>query len=290
MKRKPNIGFVGTGVMGESMVRNLMQAGYTVSIFTRTKAKANEVMQAGASWKNSIAELARTSDVIISMVGFPSDVEEIYFGEDGILHNAQENAYVVDMTTSSPILAEKIYNESNAKGIHALDAPVSGGDVGAQNGSLTIMVGGDENDFATLQSVFSTLGENIVYQGQAGSGQHTKMSNQITIASNMVGVCEAMVYAKKAGLNPETVLESISNGAAGSWSLSNLAPRMLEKDFAPGFYVKHFIKDMGIALESAKQMEIVLPGLELAERLYQKLADAGEGDRGTQALYMLFDA
>src|SRR5699024_9007868 len=233
-------------------------------------------------WKNSIAELARTSDVIISMVGFPEDVKEIYFGEDGILKNARKNAYIVDMTTSSPILAEEIYKKAHASGLHALDAPVSGGDVGAENGSLTIMAGGDEADFKKLAPLFSTIGENIVYQGPAGSGQHTKMSNQITIASNMVGGCEAMVYARKAGLNPETVLESITNGAAGSWSLSNLAPRMLQHDFAPGFYVKHFIKDMGIALESAEQMDVTLPGLELAERLYQKLADAGEGNKGTQ--------
>lgn len=289
MKSDMNIGFVGTGVMGKRMARNLMKKGYTLSVFTRTQSKASELIQEGAEWKDSIPDLASSSDVIITMVGFPRDVEEIYYGDDGIIANATEGAYIVDMTTSSPIIAEKIYNEANAKGLHALDAPVSGGDVGAQNGSLTIMTGGDEKDFKALYPLFAALGENIVHQGAAGAGQHTKMSNQITIASNMVGVCEAMVYAKKAGLDPETVLKSITNGAAGSWSLSNLAPRMLNNDFAPGFYVKHFIKDMGIALESAKQMDITLPGLELAERLYQKLAERGGGDNGTQALYMLFD-
>lgn len=289
MKPVTKIGFIGTGVMGQSMADNLMQAGYPLSVFTRTKSKADDLVEAGALWKDSVSELVSLSDVIITMVGFPEDVEEVYFGDEGILSNARKGTYIVDMTTSSPILAEKIYDEATLKGLYALDAPVSGGDVGAQNGALTIMVGGDEKDFNALRPLFSKLGENIVHQGPAGSGQHTKMSNQITIASNMIGVCEAMVYAKKAGLNPETVLQSITNGAAGSWSLSNLVPRMLNGDFAPGFYVKHFIKDMGIALESAKQMDITLPGLELAERLYQKLADEGAENKGTQALYLLFD-
>lgn len=289
MESDTKIGFVGTGVMGKSMARNLMKKGYALSVFTRTKSKSDDLIQAGAEWKDTVAGLARSVDVIMTMVGFPNDVEEVYYGEDGILANAPEGTYIIDMTTSSPLLAEDIYKKAHANGQHVLDAPVSGGDVGAQNGSLTIMVGGDEADFKVLSPLFSALGENVIFQGPAGAGQHTKMSNQITIASNMVGVCEAMVYAKKAGLNPETVLESITNGAAGSWSLSNLAPRMLKGDFAPGFYVKHFIKDMGIALDSAKQMDITLPALELAERLYQKLAENGGGDNGTQALYKLFD-
>lgn len=289
MSAETSIGFVGTGVMGNSIAKNLMQAGYSLSVYTRTKSKANELVAAGATWKNSIVELAVESDIIISMVGFPEDVENIYFGEGGILHNAPQGACLIDMTTSSPAIAKEIHKQAKALGLDALDAPVSGGDVGAENGTLAIMVGGGEQVFNELYALFSKVGENIVYQGPAGSGQHTKMSNQITIASNMVGVCEAMVYAKKAGLNPETVLKSITSGSAGSWSLSHLAPRMLNNDFAPGFYVKHFLKDMGIALESARKMDVTLPGLELAERLYAKLSDDVKENNGTQALYMLFD-
>lgn len=289
MHSKTNVGFIGTGVMGKSMARNLMQAGYGMSVYTRTKSKADELIEEGARWEGTVADLASSSDVIISMVGFPGDVKEVYFGEDGILNNASPGAYVVDMTTSSPLIAEDIHEQAQASGLYALDAPVSGGDIGAQNASLTIMVGGDEDDFNALYALFSKIGENIVLQGPAGAGQHTKMSNQITIASNMVGVCEAMVYAKKAGLDPENVLKSITSGSAGSWSLSYLAPKMLKHDFDPGFYVKHLIKDMGIALESAKEMDVTLPGLELAERLYQKLAERGHENDGTQALYMLFD-
>lgn len=289
MDAQTNIGFVGTGVMGKSMARNLMEAGYGLSVYTRTKAKADELINEGAGWKGTVADLARDSHVIISMVGYPADVKQVYFGEDGILENAPRDAYVVDMTTSSPLIAEDIHKQAKASGLRALDAPVSGGDVGAQNATLTIMVGGEAEDFNALYPLFSEVGENIVHQGPPGAGQHTKMSNQITIASNMVGVCEAMVYAKKAGLDPENVLKSITSGSAGSWSLSYLAPKMLQHDFAPGFYVKHLIKDMGIALESAKEMGLTLPGLELAERLYQKLAERGHEDDGTQALYMLFD-
>ncbi|MGV3487924.1 MAG: NAD(P)-dependent oxidoreductase [Tuberibacillus sp.] len=284
------IGFIGTGVMGGGMVRNLLKAGYTDNIYNRTKAKAEELIQDGADWKESIAELTQESQVVITIVGYPKDVESVYFDPQGILANAAQGTVVIDMTTSSPMLAEKIYDEAKAKGISALDAPVSGGDIGAKNGKLSIMVGGDESGFNQVLPIFKAMGENIVYQGKAGSGQHTKMANQIAIAGNMLGVCEALAYADRAGLNMDKMLQSISTGAAGSFSLSNLAPRMLKGDFAPGFYVKHFIKDMTIALESAKQMGLLTPGLALAKERYEELAAMGEENSGTQALYKLYQA
>ncbi|WP_112179690.1 MULTISPECIES: NAD(P)-dependent oxidoreductase [Paraliobacillus] len=282
------IGFVGTGVMGKSMAINLIEAGYDVYIYTRTKDKASSLLKRGAIWKESVATLATEVDVIITIVGYPSDVEEIYFGENGIIKNAKTGSYLIDMTTSSPKLAEKIAVLASQRGITALDAPVSGGDIGAKNGSLAIMVGGDSNGFNTVLPILEVMGENIIHQGPAGAGQHTKMCNQITIASNMVGVCEAITYAKKAGLDPSRVLKSITTGAAGSWTLSNLAPRIIEGDYAPGFYVKHFIKDMKICLETAKDMEMITPGLELSLSLYEQLAEEGEEDSGTQALIKLF--
>ncbi|WP_281269931.1 NAD(P)-dependent oxidoreductase [Gracilibacillus dipsosauri] len=283
------IGFIGIGVMGKSMARNLMQEGYHVQIFTRTKEKASDLVEQGAIWKNSVTALSTSSDIIISIVGYPSDVEEIYFGENGIIQNASTDTYIIDMTTSNPKLAKRIAEAAEEKGLHALDAPVSGGDIGARNGSLAIMVGGKQKDFDAMLPIFEIMGENIVLQGPAGAGQHTKMANQITIASNMIGVTEAIMYAKKAGLDPTRVLESISTGAAGSWSLSNLAPRMINGDDQPGFYIKHFIKDMKIALESAKEMDLTTPGLELSLKLYTELEQAGEGDKGTQALMKWFE-
>jgi len=287
MERNLTIGFVGTGVMGKSMAKNLQLAGYPLHIYTRTKEKAQQLIDEGAIWKETIADLASSSDVIITIVGYPSDVEEVYFGEDGILHHAKKGTYVIDMTTSKPSLAIDIYEQANLKGIHALDAPVSGGDIGARNGTLAIMVGGEQHVFDKLLPIFEILGENIVLQGKAGAGQHTKLANQIAIASNMIGVCEAIIYAEKAGLNPTDVLKSISTGAAGSWSLSNLAPRMIEEDFSPGFFVKHFMKDMIIAIESAEEMGLTTPGLSLSLELYQKLAQMGEENSGTQALIKL---
>ncbi|WP_053217450.1 NAD(P)-dependent oxidoreductase [Virgibacillus senegalensis] len=284
------VGFIGSGVMGKSMAANLLDAGYQLNIYTRTKAKAAELVEAGAVWKESTADLAAESNVIITMVGYPSDVEEVYFGAHGILAHAKAGSFVIDMTTSKPKLAERISREAAVKGMEAVDAPVSGGDIGAKNGTLAIMVGGSEDTFQELKPILEILGSNIVHQGPAGSGQHTKMSNQITIASNMIGVCEAITYAEKAGLNPERVLSSISTGAAGSWSLSNLAPRMIAGDYDPGFYVKHFIKDMKIALESAQEMGLLTPGLELSLSLYQKLAESGGEDYGTHALIKLFRA
>ncbi|MTT30927.1 NAD-binding protein [Terrilactibacillus sp. BCM23-1] len=281
---KPIIGFIGTGVMGQGMVRNLFKADYNVNVYNRTKEKADALVKEGATWYDSPAEIAAASDVIITIVGYPKDVESVYL-EDGILAHAKKGAYVIDMTTSSPQLAEKIYEEAAKRGIHALDAPVSGGDVGAKNGTLSIMVGGDKEDFEVVQPVFEAMGKNIVYQGKAGAGQHTKAANQIAIASGMLGVAEALAYAEHAGLDPETVLSSISQGAAGSWSLSNLGPRMLKGDFEPGFYVKHLIKDMKIALSSAESLKLDTPGLSLSEKLYEELAASGEENSGTQAIY-----
>jgi 3-hydroxyisobutyrate dehydrogenase len=282
------IGFIGIGVMGKSMAGHLLKDGYPVLVYTRTKEKAAELLEAGAGWMETIEELASQSDYIITMVGYPSDVEEIYLSEKGILNSAKEGTYVIDMTTSKPSLAKEIYEAAMQRQIHALDAPVSGGDVGAREARLSIMAGGDQEAFDACMPIFSVIGQNIVYQGEAGSGQHTKMCNQIAIAAGMIGVSEAIAYAENAGLEPENVLKSISAGAAGSWSLSNLAPRMLKEDFEPGFYVKHFIKDMDIAIEEADHMKMEVPGLALAHSLYTELQKKGEGDSGTQALYKLW--
>ncbi|WP_269320170.1 NAD(P)-dependent oxidoreductase [Brevibacillus thermoruber] len=283
------IGFVGTGVMGKSMASHLMKAGYRVLVYNRTKAKAEELIAQGATWMDRVSDLAAAARVIITMVGYPKDVEEIYLGTDGIVHHAKPGAYLIDMTTSKPSLARTIYEEAKKRSLFALDAPVSGGDVGAREARLTIMVGGDEDAYAAVEPILRVMGTNVIRQGGPGAGQHTKMCNQIAIATNMIGVCEAIAYAKKAGLDPSRVLQSIEAGAAGSWSLSNLAPRMIAGNFAPGFYVKHFIKDMTIALEAAKEMGLMTPGLELSKSLYEELAAQGEENSGTQALIKWFD-
>ncbi len=285
MSEKKSIGFIGTGVMGKSMAAHLLKAGHSVNIYTRTREKAEELLSQGAEWKSTVAEVAQASQVVVTMVGYPSDVEEVYFGENGILENAAKGSYVMDMTTSSPRLAEKISSTAKELGLHALDAPVSGGDVGAREARLSIMAGGEKEDFEAVLPIMQLMGQNIVYQGKAGAGQHTKMCNQIAIASGMIGVCEAIIYAEKAGLDPSTVLKSIESGAAGSWSLSNLAPRIIKGNFEPGFYVKHFIKDMKIALKSAEEMGLLTPGLKLAKDLYEELAEMGEENSGTHALY-----
>ncbi|WP_211749765.1 NAD(P)-dependent oxidoreductase [Paenibacillus sp. Marseille-Q4541] len=282
------VGFIGTGVMGKSMAGHLQKAGYALHIYTRTAAKADDLIAQGATWHESPASLAASSDVIITMVGYPKDVEEIYLGENGIISNAPSGAYLIDMTTSSPQLAARIHEEASRRGLHSLDAPVSGGDIGARDAKLSIMVGGDKADFEAVKPIFELMGKNIVLQGSAGAGQHTKMCNQIAIASNMIGVSEALAYAKTSGLDPETVLKSIETGAAGSWSLSNLAPRMIADDFEPGFFVKHFIKDMGIALSSAKEMGLQTPGLALAKSLYEQLSEHGYDEKGTQILYQYY--
>jgi 3-hydroxyisobutyrate dehydrogenase len=279
------IGFIGTGVMGKSMAGHLLDAGYQLTVYTRTKEKAADLLEKGAVWSATPREVAQKADVIFTIVGYPSDVEEVYLGEDGLIANGKQGSYLIDMTTSTPSLAKKIYEQAKEKGMHALDAPVSGGDVGAREAKLAIMVGGDSEAFLKVEPLLNILGTNIVNQGVAGAGQHTKMCNQIAIASNMIGVSEAIIYAQKAGLDPETVLKSISTGAAGSWSLSNLAPRMINGNFEPGFYIKHFIKDMKIALDEAKRMDMEVPGLSLALSLYEQLARKGEENSGTQALY-----
>ena len=283
---KKIIGFIGTGVMGASIVSHLLGAGYTVNVYSRTKSKADALLEKGAIWKDSPKEVAQSSDVIMTMLGYPTDVEDVYFNKSyGITEFAKEGSLLVDLTTSTPSLAKKIYDEGKKKNLHAIDAPVSGGDVGAKNGTLTIMCGGDEKTFEVCFPIMQNFGKSIILQGSAGAGQHTKMSNQIAIAAGIVGVCEAIRYAESAGLDPNRVLESISGGAAGSWSLSNYGPRILKGDFAPGFYVKHFIKDLRIAIDEAKHMGLEMPGLVLAEKLYTELAEAGFEDNGTHTLY-----
>lgn len=283
------IGFIGLGVMGKSMAAHILEAGYEVHVYTRTKKAAEELILKGAVWENDVAGLAQKCQVIITMVGYPSDVEEIYLGEGGILKHAAKGALVIDMTTSRPDLAVKIYQQAKRLGINALDAPVSGGDLGARNATLSIMVGGEASCFESARPLLEIMGKNIVLQGEAGAGQHTKMANQIAIAAGMVAVCEAISYAGKAGLDPETVLKSIGAGAAASWSLNNLGPRMMAGNMEPGFYVKHFIKDMKIAADASRAMGLRTPGLDLALSLYETLSGMGYGDKGTQALFKLFE-
>lgn len=282
------IGFIGTGVMGASIVKHLLNAGHKVTVYTRTKSKADALITLGAKWANSPAEASVDQQIIFTMVGYPKDVEEVYNGAQGIFSAANPGTIIVDMTTSEPTLAKKLYEQAKEKNIHSLDAPVSGGDIGAQNGTLSLMVGGDKDVFEEMKLIFEVFGQNIVYQGVAGSGQHTKMCNQIAIASGMIGVCESIAYGLNAGLNLEDVLKSITAGAAGSWSLSNLAPRMLKEDLDPGFYIKHIIKDMKIALDEADRMNLQLPGLSLAKSMYDKLQEEGYGDNGTQALIKFY--
>ena len=289
MDQLPTVGFVGLGVMGSSMAAHLLAAGHPLNVFTRTKEKAEVLLGQGARWKNTPQEVARDSDVIITIVGYPHDVEEVYLSPAGILAGVKSNSLLIDMTTSCPLLAQKIHKLAAGKSIETLDAPVSGGDIGAREARLSIMVGGSEKAFNRALPIFQKIGKNIVHQGDAGSGQHTKMCNQIAIASGMVAICEALAYAKNSGLDPSTVLKSIESGAAGSWSLSNLTPRILKEDFSPGFFVKHFIKDMKIALGSAEAMKLDLPGLSLAKSLYEKLASEGHQDSGTQALFKLYE-
>ena len=278
------IGFVGTGVMGSSMVLNLIKHGYELSVYNRTKSKADACIAAGAKWCDTVAECAKDKDVVITIVGFPKDVEEVYFGENGILNAAKKGAYVIDMTTTSPMLSEKIYKAAAEKGIYALDAPVSGGDTGAKNGTLAIMVGGDKAAFDECIPVFEAMGNNIRYEGKAGNGQHVKMANQIAIAGAVSGVAEAVRYAMAMGVDVDTMLDTISNGAAGSWQMSNNGPKMAREDYAPGFYIKHFIKDMKIAIECAETKGVTLDVLKQVCDEYVQLENDGKGDLGTQAI------
>jgi len=282
------IAFVGTGVMGQGMVANLLKAGHEVTVYTRTKAKADGLLALGAKWASSPAESARGADIAISMVGYPNDVEEVWRGPQGFMSSARPGCVLIDMTTSSPALARSLAVEAAAKGFGPLDAPVSGGDRGAREGTLTIMAGGAQQDFDFAQPVFAAMGKTIVLQGAPGTGQLCKLANQIGIASGMIAMAEALAFARATGLNLETTLRSISGGGASSWALLNLAPRVLKGDFAPGFYVKHFVKDIGLALDVCREQKVSLPGLELAAKLYAEVVAAGEGDAGTQALARLY--
>ncbi len=278
------IGWIGVGVMGSSMAAHLLAGGYEMSVFTKTKERARRLLDAGATWADGPDAVATASDIVFTMVGYPSDVREVVLGERGVLAHLSEGAIIVDMSTSEPALAREIDERATARGLFALDAPVSGGDVGARNGALSIMVGGAPEVVSAVEPCFALLGTTIVRQGASGAGQHAKMANQILIAGNMVGVCEALLYAYRAGLDLETLLTSVSGGAAGSWSLSNLGPRIIAKNMAPGFYVDHFVKDMGIALSEAGRLQLSLPGLALAHQLYVALQAQGGGRNGTQAL------
>ncbi len=278
------IGFVGVGIMGKSMVRNLMKAGFEVSIYTRTKSKVEDVIGEGAIWCDSVAECAKGRDAVISIVGYSKDVIEVYFGPAGILANADPGTYVIDMTTTSPKLAVQIFDEAEKLGLHAIDAPVTGGDSGAKAGTLTILAGGKKEDFDTCMPVFEAMGKNINYEGKAGNGQHTKMCNQIAIAGALAGACEAMVYAKNVGLDVDVMLKSISTGAAGSAQMNNVASKALKHDFNPGFFLKHFIKDMSLAEEEATAVSVKLDVLEDVLQMCKGLEDEGMGDLGTQAL------
>ena len=286
---KTIVGFIGLGVMGKSMAGHILTAGYELHVYTRTKDTAENIVSKGAVWEDSVAELSKKCDAIITIVGFPADVEDVYLGDDGILNHARKGSIVIDMTTSSPDLAVKIDERAKERGVKSLDAPVSGGDWGAQNASLSIMVGGDKKTFDKALPLFEVMGKNVVLQGESGAGQHTKMANQIAIAAGVVAVCESIAYAKKSGLDPEIVLKSIGQGAAGSWSLNNLGPRMIAGNNDPGFYIKHFIKDMNIAATSSKNLGLSTPGLDLTLSLYKKMAKMGYENSGTQALFKLFE-
>ena len=278
------LGWIGTGVMGTSMAGHLLEAGFEMSVFSRTKEKAAGLLGKGASWAESPAEVAQAADVLFVMVGFPSDLREVVLEEAGVLNALSSGNILVDMTTSEPTLANEIAQLAGERGIASLDAPVSGGDVGARKGTLSIMIGGEKEAFDFLKPCWQAMGETIVHQGGSGMGQHTKMVNQTLVAAGMVGICEALLYAYRAGLDIEKTLQSVSSGAAGSWALSNLAPRIVRNDFEPGFYVEHFIKDMGIALAEARRMRISLPNLALAQQLYLSLQAQGHERKGTQAL------
>src|SRR3954469_9696235 len=283
---RTRIGWIGTGVMGRSMCGHFIGAGYKVTLFTRTKEKAAALVERGAVWAASPREVAAASDVVISIVGFPSDVREVMLGDDGALAGSKAGNILIDMTTSEPSLAVAIAEHAAKRDVASIDAPVSGGDVGARNAALSIMIGGDRKVVAALEPIWKTIGSKWVHQGGPGAGQHTKMVNQILIATTMIGVCEALLYGYKAGLNLEKVLESAASGAAGSWSLSNYGPRIIAGNFDPGFFVAHFIKDMGIALAEARRMQLALPGLALAEQLYQATAAQGHARMGTHSLML----
>lgn len=284
-----SIGFIGVGIMGKSMVRNLMKAGFDLHIYARTRSKVEDVIGEGAVFHESIADCVKDRDAVITIVGFPQDVEEVYFDEGNILDHVKEGTYLIDMTTTSPQLAEKIYQEGGKKGCHVLDAPVTGGDTGAKAGTLSILVGGDQADFEACMPLFEAMGTNINYQGKAGCGQHCKLANQIMIAGALSGVCEAIAYAREKGLDPDTLLRSVSAGAAGSRQLDSLGPKIVKEDFAPGFFMKHFIKDMRLALIEANMSGLSLDVLSTVLAGCEELEAEGMGDLGTQALIQYYD-
>jgi 3-hydroxyisobutyrate dehydrogenase len=284
-----SIAFIGLGVMGQSMALNLLKAGYRLKVFTRTKAKAIELLASGAEWCDSIGECVTDVSAVITIVGYPADVRDIYLRQGGIIDSASTGTMLIDMTTSEPSLAVEISLAAKQQGLSSIDAPVSGGDIGARNATLSIMCGADSDVYEAALPLLSSIGVTIVLQGAAGSGQHTKMCNQIAIASNMIGVMEALLYARKSGLDPMVVLDSIGSGAAGSWSLTNLYPRVVKEDFDPGFYIIHFIKDMEIAVKEASSLGLNLPGLNMALGFYSELDKEGEGMLGSQALYKVLD-
>ena len=288
-KESTKIGFIGTGVMGNPMASHILKEGYELYVYNRTSAKTQSLVASGAHACDSPGSVAEMCDIIFAIVGFPKDVENVFLGSNGIVEKAKPGSVIVDMTTSTPDLAKKIASVAIKKGLHSLDAPVSGGDVGAKSGMLSIMVGGKKEIFNRVLPLFELMGSNVVYQGSAGSGQHTKMANQIGIASSMLAMSESLTYAKAAGLDQKTVLKSISSGAAGSWSLTNLAPRILRDDYEPGFFVRHFIKDMQIAIDSSEAMGIPIPGLKVAKAKFDQIADQGLDYKGTQAVIKAYE-
>ena len=288
-EKTPIVGWIGAGVMGRWMCQHIVDRGYSVVVHNRNRAKCDPLLASGAAWAGSPADVARQADVLFTMVGFPADVREVYLGADGVLAGARDGLIAVDMTTTEPSLAQEIDAAARPRGVGMVDAPVSGGDVGARNAQLSIMVGGEPDTVAAVRPLLELMGRQIVHQGPAGAGQHTKMCNQVVIAGTMIGVCEALLYGAKAGLDLDRVLESISGGAAGCWSLTNLAPRILKRNFDPGFFVAHFIKDMGIALEEARRMNLCLPGLALVHQLYLSVAANGGAHSGTQALMLALE-
>lgn len=286
---KPMVAFVGTGVMGSSMAGHLLDAGYPLVVFNRSREKAGPLLQRGATWASSAGVAALQADIVITIVGYPTDVEDVYLGEGGIIAQARSDALLIDMTTSTPSLALRIAEAAEGRGLHALDAPVSGGDVGARNATLTIMAGGEREGFERALPLFRVMGKTFTHMGGPGAGQHTKMANQIGIAGTMLGLVEALQYARAAGLDLERTHAALSGGGANSWSWGTYGPRILDRDFAPGFFVKHFVKDLRIALDEARELHLSLPGLALAERLYTTLQDADGAELGTQALWLLYE-
>jgi 3-hydroxyisobutyrate dehydrogenase len=286
---KTRIGWIGTGVMGRWMCQHLITKGYAATVYNRSRDKARPLLDAGAAWADTPRAVAERSDVVFAIVGYPKDVREVFLGAQGALAGSRAGTILVDMTTSEPSLAREIHDAAKAKGVASVDAPVSGGDVGAKNAALSIMVGGDAEAVEAVRPLLECMGKTIVHQGPAGAGQHTKMVNQVLIASNMMGVCEALLYGYKAELDLKTVLQSVGAGGAASWSLNNLGPRIIDRNFEPGFFVEHFLKDMRIALDEAERMNLALPGLALAKQLYEAVRAQGYGRKGTHALMLALE-